>query len=62
VIIDKENGKAYLVLEYCPNGFINENKNKYTKSRHTYRKLLESECKKYFKQLALAINYSIFNF
>lgn len=58
--MDKEKGKAYLVLEYCENGFICENKNKLTKGGHLYRKLLESECKRYFKQLVLAINYSTF--
>ncbi len=49
-----------MVLEYCEGGFICENKNKATKGGHAYRKLLESECKRYFKQLTLAINYSIF--
>lgn len=40
--MDKEKGKAYLVLEYCEGGFICENKNKATKGGHAYRKLLES--------------------
>jgi len=40
--MDREKGKVYLVLEYCENGFICENKNKLAKGGHAYSKLLES--------------------
>ena len=61
VINDEGKGIYYLVLEYCANGYINEQKLKKSTvsySRHLpYRKLLESECKRYLKQLALAMDY-----
>ena len=36
VIVDNENSKVYLVLDYCGGGFINESKSE----KGTYRKLL----------------------
>jgi serine/threonine protein kinase len=36
VIVDNENSKVYLVLDYCSGGFINENKSE----KGSYRKLL----------------------
>lgn len=38
VIVDNENSRVYLVLEYCGGGFINESK----AEKGQYRKLLES--------------------
>jgi calcium/calmodulin-dependent protein kinase kinase 2 len=55
VIVDNDNSKVYLVLEHCGGGFINESKTE----RGMYRKLLESECKRYYKQIVLAVDYSI---
>ena len=63
--------KIYLILDYCANGFINEKKvpksgdNNLIKNNSSmlsdfdlpYKKLLESECKRYFKQLAPAMDY-----
>ena len=37
VIVDNENSKVYLVLEYCGGGFINQ-----SKEEGEYKKLLES--------------------
>ncbi len=51
VIVDNENSKVYLVLEFCEGGFINESK----EEKGMYRKLLESECRRYYKQICLAI-------
>jgi hypothetical protein len=56
VIVDNENSKVYLVLEHCGGGFINESKTE----KGMYRKLLESECKRYCKQICPAIDYSTF--
>lgn len=63
VIQDEQKDKMYLVLEYCMNGYINQNKkiesNGMIRSSGNlqYRRLLESECKRYFKQIGLAIDY-----
>lgn len=63
VIQDQQKDKMYLVLEYCMNGFINQNKkidsNNLIRSSGNlqYRRLLESECKRYFKQISLAVDY-----
>jgi serine/threonine protein kinase len=50
VIVDNPKQKVYLVLEYCSGGFINESKTQ----KGQYCKLMESECKRYCKQLAQA--------
>ena len=54
VIVDNEKSRVYLVLEYCSGGFINESKS----NKGQYRKLLESECRRYCKQIAVALNFS----
>ena len=52
VIVDNKEGKVYLVLEYCGGGFINQAK----QVKGEYRKLLESECKRYCMHIASALN------
>lgn len=59
VIEDEVKNKIYMIFEYCEGGYINEVKNKdlFSSNGSRYRKLLESECKRYYKQLTLAIDY-----
>ena len=52
VIVDNNEGKIYLVLEHCGGGFINQG------AKGKYRKLLESECKRYCRHIASALTYS----